>query len=85
MAKSWILELYGEVLEVLPAGWFRVKLKDYESITMCYKAWKMKQSHISVIEWDTVKVEVNLYDMSKWRITYRYNPANHHLEEDDEE
>ena len=62
MAKSWILELDGEVVEVLPAGKFRVKLKDMEVIIMCYKAWKMKQSHISVIEWDWVKVEVNQYD-----------------------
>ena len=85
MAKAWILELDGEVIEVLPAWMFRVKLKDYDTITMCYKAWKMKQSHISVIEGDTVKVEVNMYDTSKWRITYRYNPANHHLEEDEEE
>jgi translation initiation factor IF-1 len=45
----------------------------------------MKQSHISVIEGDTVKVEVNMYDTSKGRITYRYNPVNHHPEEDDEE
>ena len=85
MAKTWILELDGEVVEVLPAGKFRVKLKDMEVVIMCYKAWKMKQSHISVIEGDTVKVEVNMYDTSKWRITYRYNPANHHPEEDDEE
>ena len=44
----------------------------------------MKQSHISVIEWDWVKVEVNQYDMSQWRITYRYNPANHQPEDDNE-
>ena len=83
MAKSWILELDWEVVEVLPAWKFRVKLKEMEVVIMCYKAWKMKQSHISVIEGDVVKVEVNQYDMSQWRITYRYNPSNHH-EEDDE-
>lgn len=84
MAKSWILELDGEVVEVLPAGQFRVKLKDMEAIILCYKAWKMKQSHISVIEWDCVKVEVNPYAMDKWRIIYRYNPVNHHPEDDEE-
>ena len=83
MAKSWILELDWEVVEVLPAWKFIVKLKEMEVVIMCYKAWKMKQSHISVIEWDTVKVEVNQYDMSQWRITYRYNPANHHIEDDE--
>jgi translation initiation factor IF-1 len=34
----------------------------------------MKQSHISVIAGDWVKVEVNQYDMSQGRIVYRYNP-----------
>ena len=37
MAKTWILELDGEVVEVLPAGKFRVKLKDMEVVIMCYK------------------------------------------------
>ncbi len=83
MAKAGILELDWEVIEVLPAWWFKVKLKDMELVIMCYKAWKMKQSRISVIEGDCVKVEVNPYAMDKWRITYRYNPVNHH-EEDDE-
>lgn len=84
MAKTWILELDGEVMEVLPAWKFRVKLKDMEVVLMCYKAWKMKQSHISVIEWDLVRVEVNQYDMTQWRITYRYNPASHRWEETNE-
>jgi len=30
-------------------------------------------SHISVIEWDRVKVEVSPYDVGQWRIVYRYN------------
>lgn len=81
MAKSGILELDWEVIEVLPAGQFRVRLKEMDSIILCYKAWKMKQSRISVIEGDCVKVEVNLYAPDKWRITYRYNPANHHVED----
>ena len=85
MAKDSVLELDGEVVEVLPAWMFRVKLKDMEVTLMCYKAWKMKQSHISVIEGDIVKVAVNPYDMSKGRITYRYNPVNHHPEDDEEE
>jgi len=84
MAKTWILELDGEVMEVLPAWKFRVKLKDMDVVLMCYKAWKMKQSHISVIEWDLVRVEVNQYDMTQWRITYRYNPASHRWEETNE-
>ena len=32
MVKAWILELDGEVIEVLPAWKFKVKLKDMEDI-----------------------------------------------------
>jgi len=71
--KSWILERDGEITEVLPAGKYRVKLKDADINILCYKSGKMKQSHISVINWDRVKVEVNKYDMTQWRIVYRYN------------
>lgn len=75
MAKAGVLEWDGEILEVLPAGKYTVKLKDTDMIITCYKAGRMKQSHISVIEWDQVKVEVNQYDMKQWRIVYRYNVA----------
>lgn len=75
MAKTGVLEWDGEILEVLPAGKYTVQLKDTDMIITCYKAGRMKQSHISVIEWDQVKVEVNQYDMKQWRIVYRYNVA----------
>ena len=50
MAKAGVLERDGEILEVLPAGKYTVKLKDTDIVINCYKAGKMKQSHISVIE-----------------------------------
>lgn len=76
MAKSWVLEWDWEVLEQLPAGKYTVKLKDTDMVITCYKAGKMKQSHIWIIEWDCVKVEVNQYDMKQGRIIYRYNVAS---------
>lgn len=75
MAKSGVLERDGEIIEVLPAGKYIVKLKETDMMINCYKAGRMKQSHISVIEGDHVKVEVNQYDMKQWRIVYRYNVA----------
>ncbi|GHW02384.1 translation initiation factor IF-1 [candidate division SR1 bacterium] len=74
-AKPGVLELDGEVIEVLPAGKFKVKLKEMNLEMICYKAGRMKQAHISIIAGDTVKIEVSQYDMSQGRITYRYNPA----------
>ncbi|MCF7834730.1 translation initiation factor IF-1 [Candidatus Gracilibacteria bacterium] len=73
MVKESNLERDGEILEVLPAGKFKIKLKDTDLIIICYKSGKMKQSHISVIQGDWVKVEVNQYDMTQGRIVYRYN------------
>lgn len=77
MGKSDVLELNGEIVEVLPAGKFKVKLQiqDTELFVMCYKSWKMKQARISLIMGDKVKVEINTYDPSQWRITYRCSPS----------
>ncbi|MDR0282681.1 MAG: translation initiation factor IF-1 [Candidatus Peribacteria bacterium] len=74
MAKAGVLERDGEIMEVLPAGNFRVKLKDVEMIVMAKMSGKMRQAHISVIVGDWVKVEVSQYDMKQGRIVYRYNP-----------
>lgn len=73
MAKDWILERDGEVIEKLPAWVLKIKLKDIEAEIRCKLSGKMKQRHISVIPGDWVKVEVNQYDMTQWRIVYRYN------------
>lgn len=73
MAKEWVLERDGEVLEILPAGFFRVKLKDVDSLVRCKKSWKMSKSNISIISGDRVKLEINQYDMNQWRIVFRYN------------
>lgn len=73
MTKENVLERDGEVLEALPAAFFKVKLKDVDTIIRCKKSWKMNQAHISIISGDWVKVEVNQYDMSQWRIVFRYN------------
>lgn len=73
MGKEWVLERDGEVLEVLPAGFFKVRLKDVDTLVRCKKSWRMSQSNISIIQWDRVKLEINQYDMSQWRIVFRYN------------
>ncbi len=73
MGKEWVLEMDGEVIGVLPAGFFKVKLKDADMFVRCQKSWRMRQSNISIIMGDRVKLEINQYDMTKWRIVFRYN------------
>ncbi len=73
MGKEGVLEMDGEVIEVLPAGFYKVKLKDLDTFVRCQRSGKMKQANISIIMWDRVKVEINQYDMTQWRIVFRYN------------
>lgn len=72
MAKqSELLELEGQVVDVLPASTFKVKVNNMEHNIICYMGGKLKQHKIKVILGDLVRVEVSPYDLSKGRITYR--------------
>ena len=72
MAKnSELIELNGEVTEVLPNSTFRVKVDDMNQIVLCYMGGKLKQHKIKVILGDRVKIEMSPYDLTKGRITYR--------------
>ncbi len=72
MAKnSELIELIGEITEVLPNSTFRVKVEKMEQIILCYMGGKLKQHKIKIILGDKVKMEVSPYDLTKGRITYR--------------
>lgn len=79
MGKEWVLERDGEILEALPAAFFKVKLKDVDTLVRCKKSGKMSQAHISLLPGDRVKVEVNQYDMNQWRIVFRYSQKPNQL------
>lgn len=76
MVKVDGIELDAEVVAVLPAGNYKVQPKDMDIVVLCKKSGKMRSKQISVIEWDWVKIEVSPYDMSRWRIAYRYGDYN---------
>lgn len=71
MSKSDLIELTGEVEEVLPGNMFRVKVDNLPNILTCYTSGKLKQHKIKIILGDRVKIEVSPYDLSKGRVTYR--------------
>lgn len=72
MAKnSELIELTGEITEVLPNSTFRVKVENMHQIILCYMGGKLKQHKIKIILGDRVKMEVSPYDLTKGRITYR--------------
>lgn len=71
MSKSDLLEMTGNVTEVLPGNMFRVKVDNTEHVLLCYLGGKLKQHKIKVILGDNVKMEVSPYDLSKGRIIFR--------------
>lgn len=71
MAKEEALEFEGQVVEVLPGGRFKVKF-DNGHIIEGTLSGKMRTNNIKVILYDTVRVEMTPYDLSKGRIVYRY-------------
>lgn len=44
-----VLEVDGEILETLPAGFYKVKLDNYDVEVRCKKSGKMSRSRISII------------------------------------
>jgi translation initiation factor IF-1 len=71
MAKDDIIELTGEVEEVLPGNMFRVKVENMPNLLLCYTSGKLKQHKIKIILGDKVKIEISPYDITKGRVTYR--------------
>ena len=70
MAKEELLEMRGQVVELLPNAMFRVKLENDHEI-LGHTAGKMRKNRIRVSAGDKVLVEMTPYDLSKGRITFR--------------
>lgn len=64
------IEAEGEVLELLPAATFKVKLDNDKEI-LAHLSGKMRMNRIRLLPGDRVRVEMSPYDLTKGRITYR--------------
>jgi len=72
MAKNNdLLELEGEILEVLPGQMYKVLIDDFNKEIVCYTGGKMKKNKIRLVMGDKVRIEMSPYDLEKGRITYR--------------
>mgnify|MGYP003684580271 CR=1 FL=1 len=69
-ASADILEVEGEVLELLPNTKFRVKLPN-EHIVLAHISGKMRMNFIKILPGDKVLIEISKYDLTKGRIVYR--------------
>jgi len=68
-AKDFI-ELKGEVLELMPAANFKLRLENGHEI-LAHLSGKMRMNKIRLLPGDKVKVQMSPYDLSKGRITFR--------------
>lgn len=65
-----LLEVEGEIIEVLPNQMFKVKLPN-EHVLTAYTGGKMRQNKIRLVQGDEVRLEVSPYDLHKGRIIFR--------------
>jgi len=70
MTKEEVIEIEGNIVEVLPNQTFKVELDNGHYVT-CYTGGKMRQFRIRLVQGDRVKLDMTPYDLSKGRITFR--------------
>ena len=71
MAKEEAIEVEGTVVETLPNAMFRVELENGHRL-LAHISGKMRMHYIKILPGDKVKVEMSPYDLTKGRITFRY-------------
>lgn len=72
MAKNDnLLEVEGEIIEILPNQTFKVKIQPSNAVIVCYTGGRMRQNKIRLVAGDKVRVEISAYDLTKGRITFR--------------
>lgn len=66
------IKVEGTVIEALPATQFKVRLDNGHEV-LAYLSGKMRRYYIRILLGDRVALEMSPYDLSRGRITYRYN------------
>ncbi|MCB9498286.1 MAG: translation initiation factor IF-1 [Bacillales bacterium] len=72
MPKDDVIEFDGVIKEVLPNTEFIVELKNGHRIH-AHVSGKIRMNNIRILQGQEVKVEISTYDLSRGRITRRYN------------
>jgi len=71
--KEEKIEVEWVIIKALPGLVFEVQLPEdfWWGMIKWYLSWKMRNHNIRLIEWDSVRVELTPYDLTKWRIVFR--------------
>jgi len=64
----------GTVTEAMPSTTFRVQL-DNGHMVLAYLSGRLRKYYIRILLGDRVKVELSPYDLTRGRITYRFNSS----------
>lgn len=75
MSSSDVIEIEGEVIELLRNAIFKVKLVNGFVIT-AYLSGKLRLNNIRILVGDQVKIEMSPYDLTKGRIVWRLKSTN---------
>lgn len=75
MAKSSVIQQFGEVTQELGSGNFKVLLENQITI-LCRLSGKLVQNYIKVMAGDRVEVEMSPYDLTRGRISKRLTKSN---------
>ena len=70
MAKSDVIQLDGQVEEVLPNTMFRVIVNETHKV-LAVISGRMRQNRIQILTGDKVTIEMSPYDLTRGRIVYR--------------
>jgi translation initiation factor IF-1 len=71
MAKQQAIKQDGVITEALSNAMFRVKLENGHEIVATISG-KMRMYYIRILPGDKVQVEMSPYDLTRGRISYRY-------------
>ena len=71
MAKDKGVEVEGVVRETLPNAMFRVELDNGHQV-LAHVSGKIRMNFIRILPGDRVLLELNVNDLSRGRVVYRY-------------
>ena len=71
MAKDDVIEIEGKVIDTMPNAMFTVELENGHKILATISG-KMRKNYIRILTGDRVTVEMSPYDLTRGRITYRF-------------
>ncbi len=66
------IETEGVVVEALPGTQFRVELDNGHNV-LAYPSGRLRKYYIRILLGDRVRLELSPYDLTRGRITYRFN------------